>query len=26
MKYITGADAPTVTLSHINLNAIMIGG
>ena len=26
LKYITGADAPTVTLSHINLNAVQVGG
>jgi hypothetical protein len=26
LKYITGADAPTVTLSHVNLDAVMVGG
>jgi hypothetical protein len=26
LKYITGADAPTVTLAHVSLNAVMIGG
>jgi hypothetical protein len=26
VKYITGADAPTITLSHINIDAVMVGG